>query len=492
MVAAFNNGADFFRNVAPVRRKISIADRGIIGRRDPDDDHRLFLAGAFEHALNVLYARVLQCQPALLDLLPQQLRLRRLPRRKIVIFRSRHRLKLGEQQNVRRAAQLFRFGQEPALHGKRAGGFIFHHHRCDRLFTDRPKALDRALCCLSAAQKEQVDAQRCEGRQRHIVGCLEVAHLLHGGRRRGQAEVLGNKVGIHVDPRGDLCDHVGSVEPLERLAAVGKLSLRHNHRKDFPDAAVIEHELLARQRQLRLQNERRKIVDAKALFQMQQHIDRAAHPSGDIFLVADSNKGNARLRVLGQRQKAIKADGKPAFHVGRCASGQPVVAGKLLLQAFVAKLSSQHFLAQRVRIQRKRLELTVAVGLDRIVMAGQHQHLAAFPLFERPGNAAAEKISRVAQPPVIRMGGKVRVAFKVLGNFLRCAFLLSCSGIALHRNKILHDTENVDFFGLHRSHLRISLPASFAPASARKTGKNNEKHQEPDGLLLPPLCAQCQ
>lgn len=89
---------------------------------------------------------------------------------------------------------------------------------------------------------------------------------------------------------------------------------------------------------------------------------------------------------------------KPAFHVGRCASGQPVAAGKLLLQAFVAKLSSQHFLAQRVRIQRKRLELTVAVGLDRIVMAGQHQHLAAFPLFERPDNAAPEKISRVAQP----------------------------------------------------------------------------------------------
>ncbi len=93
-----------------------------------------------------------------------RLRLRRLPRRKIVIFRSRHRLKLGESSRTRGVPRsLSRFGQEPALHGKRAGGFIFDHHRCDRLFTDRPKALDRALCCLSAAQKEQVDAQTARG-----------------------------------------------------------------------------------------------------------------------------------------------------------------------------------------------------------------------------------------------------------------------------------------------------------------------------------------
>ncbi len=83
----------------------------------------------------------------------------------------------------------------------------------------------------------------------------------------------------------------------------------------------------------------------------------------------------------------------PPFMSADCASGQPVAAGKLPAQAFVAKLSSQHFLAAASGSQRKRLELTVAVGLDRIVMAGQHQHLAAFPLFERPDNAAPEKIS---------------------------------------------------------------------------------------------------
>ena len=83
----------------------------------------------------------------------------------------------------------------------------------------RRRWIARSVVC-PPPKKSRLTHKRCEGRRRHIVGRLEVAHLLHGGRRRGQAEVLGNKVGIHVDPRGDLCDHVGSVEPLERLAAV--------------------------------------------------------------------------------------------------------------------------------------------------------------------------------------------------------------------------------------------------------------------------------
>ena len=62
------------------------------------------------------------------------------------------------------------------------------------------------------------------------------------------------------------------------------------------------------------------------------------------------------------------------------------------------------------------LRLTVAVGLDRIVMAGQHQHLAAFPSLSAQTTRRPRK-SPCRTAPSDRMGGKVRVAFKVLGNF---------------------------------------------------------------------------
>ena len=62
---------------------------------------------------------------------------------------------------------------------------------------------------------------------------------------------------------------MGGVDPFKRLAAVGKLSPGDNDGHDLADAAVIDHEFLAGQRKLRLQNKRGKIVERKASLEFQ-------------------------------------------------------------------------------------------------------------------------------------------------------------------------------------------------------------------------------
>ena len=62
---------------------------------------------------------------------------------------------------------------------------------------------------------------------------------------------------------------MGSVDPLERLTAVGKLSPGDNDGHDLADTAVIDHEFFAGQRELRLQNKRGKIVERKASLEFQ-------------------------------------------------------------------------------------------------------------------------------------------------------------------------------------------------------------------------------
>ena len=193
-----------------------------------------FLAGAFEHTLNVLYARVLQRQPALLDLLLSSCACAAFHAGKSSFFAAAIASSSESSRTRGRAAQLFRLaGARAAWQTRRRIHISSSQMRPPLHRSSGRRSIARSVVC-PPPKKEQVDAQRCEGRQRHIVGRLEVAHLLHGGRRRGQAEVLGNKVGIHVDPRGDLCDHVGSVEPLERLAAVGKLSFATITGRTFP------------------------------------------------------------------------------------------------------------------------------------------------------------------------------------------------------------------------------------------------------------------
>ena len=269
MIRPLDDIADLFDDLAPVLFKVCVADGGIVGRRDTDDDHRLFAAGKFDDLLDIANTRVLQRQLALLDCGLQVSSAFRLPIVKTGISGSGQSLQLGEGKHARRGVQLFRFWQKIALHRKSAGSFVFCHDGGNRFFADRTDFFHRVFRCALPTEEKQIHAHSSQRGKRDVIGRFQIAQLLHSGRRRRQAKILRDKVGVHVDSRGDLRGQMGSVEPLERLTAVGELSPGDNDGHDLADAAVIDHEFLAGQRKLRLQNKRGKIVERKASLEFQ-------------------------------------------------------------------------------------------------------------------------------------------------------------------------------------------------------------------------------
>ena len=127
---------------------------------------------------------------------------------------------------------------------------------------------------------------------------LEIFHNLHDRRRGGKAEVLGDKLGIEIDARGDFGDQMRGIQALERFAAVRELALCHDHREHFTDTAVIEHKVTAGQRKLRFQHQCRGIGQGKAFAKLQKKADGRTHTGRNVFFITDSNKEQSRFRVL--------------------------------------------------------------------------------------------------------------------------------------------------------------------------------------------------
>ena len=100
--------ADLFDDLAPVLFKVCVADGGIVGRRDTDDDHRLFAAGKFNDLLDIANAWILQRQLTLLDRGPQDLSTLGLHLANPSSLAAA-RASSSEEKHARRSVQLFRF-----------------------------------------------------------------------------------------------------------------------------------------------------------------------------------------------------------------------------------------------------------------------------------------------------------------------------------------------------------------------------------------------
>ena len=324
------------------------------------------------------------------------------------------------------------------------GAFVFVHDGRRGFFADAAEFC-HTVRRSALTEEEQIHAQNAELRQGNIIGLFEVSHHLYGRRRGDEPEIFCDKICIEVDASSNLGDQMRSVQTLEWFAAVRELALGDDHRQQFADAAVVEHEVVSCERQLRFQNQRGRICKRKTGTEIQQDIDSGAHAGRHVFLIADRSKEQTGLRIFGQVQRLVNADRKTAFHVRGAASGQPVAARQFLLQGLGTESALLYFIKQRLWLSCERLQIAVAVDLDSIVMSGQDQDLICGAAFECPHDGPPQKVSGICQTPAVRVCAEIGILCEICSDFLSGVFLLLRAGIALHCHEFFHDLSDCRF-----------------------------------------------